>query len=209
MEKDITNEVIVVGDGGHAKVCIDLMLQMGIKVPYCIGMGNHDSCLNIPVLIGNDHIERLYSLGYRKAFIAIGDNKKRIKIGNLARECGYKLVNAISPQACISSSVSLGEGIAIMPGVVINADSVVQDLSIINTGAVVDHDCYIALGAHIGPTCGLAGGVRVDAGAFLGVGCKVIPNCLIGAFATVGAGSVVISNVKDDSKMVGIPAREI
>ena len=206
----MSTAIVVVGAGGHAKVCIELLQAMGESVAYCIGTDPAvEQCLGVPVLQGDEHLQYLYQQGYRRAFIALGPNRLRVKLGTLAQTLGYTLVAAISPHCVLSPSATIGAGVAIMAGAVVNADAVIGELAIINTGTSVDHDCRIGSGAHLAPQCALAGCVEVGQGAFLGVGCKVIPGVLIGANATVGAGAVVISNIRADVTAVGVPARTL
>lgn len=201
------NDVIVVGAGGHAKVCIDSLRAMGLHVAYCVGTDpSVRQCLGIDILIGDEQLNALRSTGYSKAFIAIGANKLRQKLATKAIEQGFTLVNAIHPHAIISPSATIGSGVAVMAGAIVNADCIIGDLAIINTGATVDHDCQIACAAHIAPQCALAGGVIVGEHAFLGVGTKVIPTIKIGRNAVVGAGSVVINSIDADTVCVGVPA---
>ncbi|RQT36242.1 acetyltransferase [Burkholderia contaminans] len=206
----MTQEIIVVGAGGHAKVCIELLHAMGERVGYCVGGDDSPAqCLGIPVLKGDENLEKLHREGYTRAFIAIGANKLRDRLAALALRLGYSLVNAISPSATISSSATIGSGIAIMAGTVINAEASVGDLSIVNTGATIDHDCRIGRAVHIAPQSALAGNVEVGDYAFLGVGSKVIPEVVIGKQAVVGAGGIVISDVSPGATVVGVPARQI
>ena len=52
--------VIVIGAGGHAKVCIEILRAAGFCVDYCIGRDDSpQSCLGIPVLIGDEHLATL------------------------------------------------------------------------------------------------------------------------------------------------------
>lgn len=204
--------IVVVGAGGHAKVCIELLRAIGEDVAYCIGAADSpdpDECVGVPVLKGDDNLERLRDAGHSRVFIAIGSNRLREHLANVAVELGYQLVNAISPQAIVSPTVRLGIGIAVMAGAVINADASIADLAIINTGATIDHDCEIGKAAHIAPQCGLAGNVVVGKSSFLGVGCLVIPEVEIGDQVTVGAGGVVISNIDSGTTVVGVPAKKI
>ncbi|MFT4060305.1 MAG: acetyltransferase [Legionella sp.] len=204
MKKDI----IVVGAGGHAKVCIELLHAMRERVSHCIGNeGSASVCLGIPVMQGDHHMKSLREEGYSRIFIAIGSNYLRERLATLALNYGYQLVNAISPQAIISPSTHLGLGIAIMAGAVINAQTRIADLAIINTGATIDHDCHVGRAAHIAPQCALAGNVLVGSQSFLGIGCKVIPEMAIGDKVIVGAGTVIISNIKNGETAVGVPAR--
>lgn len=203
------DELIVVGDSGHAKVCIELLRAMGHRIAYCVGVGDQEECLGIPVLRGDEHLPRLRAEGFGHAFVAVGINSVRRRLASVAKSHGFRLVNAVSPRASVSPSARLGEGVAIMAGAVINADTAIGSLAIINSGACVDHDCQIGDGAHIGPTCGLAGNVKVGSGSFLGVGCKVIPEIKIGIDVVLGAGTVVIRNVPDGGRAVGVPAKLI
>lgn len=205
----VRDSVIVLGDGGHAKVCIELLQAMGRTVDWCIGVSDASTCLGIPVLHGDDELVRLRADGYRLAFVAIGSNSLRHRLATMALDLDFELVNAISPLAVISPSARLGVGIAVMAGAVINADASIENLAIINTGACIDHDCKIREAAHAGPTCGLAGNVTVGPYSFLGIGTKVIPGVVIGANVVIGAGAVVINDIPDGVAAIGVPARKI
>lgn len=207
---NVSSKVVVVGAGGHAKVCIELLQAMGEEVVYCVGgTDSPDRCAGIPVLKGDENLVHLRESGYERLFVAIGSNKLRTRLAALAIEQGYKLVNAISPRAVISPTAHIGSGVAVMAGAVINAEATIGDLVIINTGATIDHDCQIGDAAHIAPQCGLAGNVVVGRQSFLGIGCKVIPEILIGENVIFGAGSVVIRDTGSNVVAVGVPAQAI
>ncbi|BAL22593.1 acetyltransferase [Azoarcus sp. KH32C] len=202
--------VIVIGAGGHAKVVIELLVAGGHVVDYCVaGPGSPDRCLGIEVLSGDHHLHELFANGWRSVFPAIGANHLRERVAGQAREIGFKLVSAISPFAIVSPSATLGNGIAIMGGAVINAEARIDDLAIINTGATVDHDCHIGTCAHIAPQCALAGNVEVGPRAFLGAGTVVIPGITIGTGSTIGAGSVVVRDIPSSIMALGHPAKPV
>jgi|GEM_PF-149524 len=200
--------VIVLGAGGHAKVIIEILRAAGYEVSYCVGGADSpEQCMGVPVLRGDNHLSELRQLGYSLLFPAIGSNAIRERAAAYAVNIGYELINAISPQAIISPSVVLGKGIAIMSGAVINAQSTLEDLVIINTGATVDHDCRIGFCAHVAPQCALAGNVTIGSGALVGIGTSIIPAITIGNQSLVGAGSVVISDIPSSSTALGNPAK--
>lgn len=207
-DQSSTKGLIIIGAGGHAKVIIEIFREMGEKVDYCVGdLDSPDTCLGVTVLKGDEHLSNLYELGYKKVFVAIGDNFIRRRLADIAGHMGYHLINAISPNAVLSPSARLGKGIAIMSGTIVQADSVIEDLAIINTGATIDHDCQIGQAAHLAPQCVLAGNVIIGKAALLGIGCKVIPGMQIGQNATIGAGGVVISHIPDQTIAMGVPAK--
>lgn len=200
--------VIVLGAGGHAKVVIEIVRALGYQVSYCVaGSDSPDDCMGVPVLKGDSHLPELRHFGHSLFFPAIGSNTIRERSTAHAVSIGYELINAISPNAIISPSLVLGKGIAIMSGVVINAQCKIDDLAIINTGATVDHDCHIGFCAHVAPQCALAGNVSIGSRAFLGIGTCVIPDVTIGDKSIIGAGSVVISDIPSSVTALGHPAK--
>lgn len=203
------DQLIIVGDGGHAKVIIDIIRHSTDYVIIGVTSGKTDNknIMNIPVIGSDEQLTDIFDNGVENVFIAIGDNKKRSDLAIYSRKIGFNLINAISKHTYISPNVELGKGIAIMPGVVINPDSMIGDNSIINTGSTIDHDCRISCNVHIGPGCNLAGKVTIGEGAFLGIGCKCIPGITIGPWSIIGAGSVIVNDVPPFSKVYGVPGK--
>jgi UDP-perosamine 4-acetyltransferase len=200
--------VVLLGAGGHAKVVIEAFRAVGDTVAHCIGgSADPETLLGVPVIHDENELARLRSEGFQRAFVAIGSNKVRDKLGAKLEALGFELVSIIHPRAWFSPSARMGRGAVVMAGSVVNACAVIGDLAIINTGATVDHDCVIGRCVHVAPQCALAGCVSVGERAMLGVGAKVIPGIRIGADATVGAGSVVVRDVNDAALVMGVPAR--
>ena len=145
--------VVVVGAGGHAKVIIELIQAQGCY--RVVGLIDADptprSVLGVPVIGVDRDLTRLRGSGVNKAFVALGDNRRRLAIGRDLEHIGFEIINAISRAAVISPSAQLGQGVAIMAGAVVNAATTIGDFAIVNTGALIDHDATIAEGAHIGP----------------------------------------------------------
>lgn len=204
-----TTEVVVLGSGGHAVVCIDILSDMGYVVVGVLGTADDDRPLQVPFLGDDDELPRLRDQGVRAAFVALGDNRARGRLMSLVRDSGMELVCAISPAAHLSPSVDLGVNVAVMAGAVVNAYGALGDGVIVNTGADVDHDADLAALVHVAPGCHLAGRVTIGEGAFLGIGCTVIPECRIGRWSQLGAGSVVVGDIPERVLALGVPAREV
>ncbi len=205
-----SNDIVLLGAGGHAKVVMEIFQAAGEKVAYCVANTPMETgtLLGTPVLFGErEPLEQLRRKGYSKAHVAIGSNRVRAKLFVQLKELGYTLASAIHPQSIISPTVTIGAGTAIMAGTIINASTVIGEGAIINTGATVDHDCRIGDFAHIGPQCGLAGNVSVGDHAFLGIGTKVIPKISIGENTNTGAGAIVVRDLPANGLAVGVPAR--
>ena len=201
--------VVIVGPGGHAKVVIELVRAEGkYRIKGCTGLGETGFVLgDVPILGTDSVLPAMLANGTKKAFVAIGDNRLRLRLLAQVSEMGFELINAISPNAVVSPSATLGRGIAIMSGAIINASTEIGDCAIINTNASVDHDCRIGTGAHIGPGSVLAGNVEIGCETFLGVGTCVIPGVRVGSRTIVGAGSVVVRDIPDGVTAMDVPAR--
>jgi UDP-perosamine 4-acetyltransferase len=203
-------KIIIIGGGGHAKVVADIFISQR-KFEITGYIDNHISesdrlIHNIPYLGNDSDLEKLRRLT-NFVFVAIGDCNLRNKIFNNLLQRNFSFVNAISPFANLSSTVKMGVGIAIMPGVSINADTTIEDNVIINTGSTVDHDNFIKTSAHIAPGCSLAGSVTIGACTFVGVGCKIVPGVTVGNNSIIGAGSVVVKSLPSSILAYGVPAK--
>src|SRR4029450_7614437 len=143
--------VVVIGAGGHAKVVVELIRAQGrYDVVGCTDPApERGDVVGAPILGSDDILPDLYAQGVRHCFVALGDNPLRMKVARRVASLGFELVNAISPNAIVSPTARLGHGVAVMAGAVINAATVVEDLAIINTHSVVDHDCQIGEAAHV------------------------------------------------------------
>ena len=78
-----------------------------------------------------------------------------------------------------------------------------------------DHHTYIAHGVHVGCSTLIMSGARLNGRSQVGERCWIGTSAVIkegvrvGADATVGMGSVVISDVRRNSTVAGVPARSI
>lgn len=185
------------GASGHGRVIKEIVEASGGVVRAFIDDNAALSCV-----AGLDVLRP--SAGLRPLIVSIGNNAARRRV---AERLGGPFGVAVHPAAVVSPSASIGEGTVVMAGAVINAGAVVGRHCIVNTGASIDHDCVVGDFCHIAPHAALCGGVHVGEETLIGVGASVIPCISIGRRCTVGAGAAVINDIKDNMKVVGIPAR--
>lgn len=204
------DKLVVLGGGGHAKVCIDIIITSGLyEIVGFLDKAKQESIQGICYLGDDTCLDELFSQGVRYAFVAIGNNRLRQKLNNNLIAHGYKLINAISLKSSISSTVKLGIGNVVMPGAIINADAVIGDGCIINTNASLDHECMISDFVHIAPGCSISGCVSIGEGTFVGTGTNIIDKIKIGSWCQIGAGSVLVSDIESNSLAYGVPARTV
>ncbi len=200
----------IIGAGGHSRVIVDIFKRRnGLETfkhfsadPWLGGQ---------PELVLSDTLERLLAFQSLVNYwhIAIGDPFIRRQKQELLLAHQFKLITAMHDQSTCAEQSDIGIGSSIMAGAVVNPYAIIGRGCIINTSASVDHDCVVEDYVNLGPGCRLAGGVKIGELSNLGIGALVIPNKTIGRGCVIGAGSVVISDIPDNSVAVGIPARII
>ena len=200
--------LLVIGGGGHAAVVIDVARSSGFDPIAVLDGGKSESTCNGVEVVGDDSRAADYlRSGVSDAIVALGDNKLRWTIGTRLRKLGFDFPQLVHPSAIISPSARIGAGTVVMPLVVINAGTTIGAFAIINSAAIIEHDCMIGDGAHIAPGTVLGGCVTVGELGFVGIGSAARPRSVIGDRTIIGAGSTVIGNVQSDTVALGTPAR--
>lgn len=90
-----------------------------------------------------------------------------------------------------------------------NANARIAEAVIVNSGAIVEHDCDIGRGVHIAPGTAPAGGVSIGEFSFIGVGSAIKEGIKIGRNCVIGAGSVILNDIPDEVMAAGVPAKII
>jgi len=203
MEKSY-KKLVLIGAGGHAKVCYDIAQKMEKWSEIIVLDDNSD----------NDYFDIAGSLNDTKKyvddsdfFVAIGDNETRMSMTKKLNELDASIVKLIHPQATIASNVTIEEGTVIMAGVVMNSATEIGKGCIINTSSSIDHDNIIGDFVHISPGVHLGGTVIVGEKTWIGIGANIINNLTIGRDITIGAGSLVIDSISKSGTYIGVPAK--
>ncbi len=92
---------------------------------------------------------------------------------------------------------------------VVNSGARIGKGSLVNTSAIVEHDCVVDDFVHIAPGAHMAGCVRIEKAAFIGIGATIIESVRIGESAIIGAGAVVLRDVAPFETVVGNPGRSV
>lgn len=189
------NRLLIIGAGGHGRVCADIAEKMKLWDEIVFADDNPPAEFPYPLIGGSD---TEWNGDY---FIGIGssaDREKLSKSGNL--------ITLIHPNAVIGKRVKIGSGTVVMAGVVINPDVVIGNNVIVNTCASVDHDCVIDDFVHISVGAHLCGTVHVGKHTWVGAGATVKNNVHICGACMIGAGAVVVKNITETGTYMGVPA---
>lgn len=208
----MAKEIIIVGAGGHGRVCADVAAAAGFAVK---GFADHNhelgDLINGIQCVANtfEDLQEHCKPGVMSLFIAITDNQLRESIYFKAGQIGFEVPSLIHPSAVISPHARIGRGTAVMPGVVINANASIGDYCILNTGSRIDYDVALADGVQISPGASVAGGVTIGTKSFVGTGAGIIPGITVGNGCLIGACAAVTKNVGHGERVAGVPAKPI
>jgi sugar O-acyltransferase (sialic acid O-acetyltransferase NeuD family) len=200
--------IAVLGAGGHGKVVADA--AMAIQDTSVVGFLDDDPALAGQTFLGLPVLGAILlwqELDIDAVVPAIGENRARREVVIRERARNATVATIVHPAAVVSRRANLGMGTTVLAGAIINADAQVGENVIVNTGAIVEHDCVIDSHVHIAPGCCLGGAARIGEGSFLGIGCRILPGLSVGRWCVVGAGAVVIRDVKGNTTVAGVPAR--
>jgi len=203
-EHPASNKLIIIGGGGHAKMCIDIIRQNKQFEIHGI-IDNHlpvgTTVLGVPV-IGNDNdLPNFFKRGILFAINGIGaaaTPSLREAIYLKIKQAGFIIPNIIHPRASIEPSAYMGEGNQIMANAAIGSDARLGNNIIINAGAVVSHDSIISDHASIAPGAILAGKVQVGKNTLIGMGVTVYFNTSIGKNVIIHNGCHVKTHIGND-----------
>ena len=120
-----------------------------------------------------------------------------------------KFTNLIHPTSIINSNVKLGKGLIIFMSSIISNDCTVGDFVSLQQYAAIGHDAKIGNWSHLNAYSFMGGYAELEEQVCLNTRATILPNNKVGNNATVGAGSIVLRNVKPNTTVFGNPAKKI
>ncbi|CAK0746630.1 putative UDP-N-acetylbacillosamine N-acetyltransferase [Gammaproteobacteria bacterium] len=203
--------MILLGGGGHAAVLWDILRQTGVNLLGVVAPGPPASlALAGLAWLGDDDAVAHYPPSQVSLVNGVGsvaETTARHAVFERFTADGYEFVSVIHPSAGVSTlEHTAGAGLQVTAGAVIGPHTRLGDNVLINTRAVVEHDCvvgdhcHVASGAVLCGACHLAHAIHVGAGAIVKQGVRV------GEHATIAAGAVVVNPVEPYALVAGVPA---
>ena len=118
--------------------------------------------------------------------VAIGNNAVRKKLMQQLTEAGYAVATVVHPRAFVSPIAVVGQVSAIMAGTIVGTEARLGMGSIVNCGAVVDHQATVEDFGHLGVNASMAGGTVLGRGACMQAGSA------LGYGVSVASGAVLL-----------------
>lgn len=140
---------------------------------------------------------------------ALGDPKWVRYYTDLIERKGGKFISLISPLASIGQNTQIEDGCIIPKYVVISPDVKIGKHTAIGVFSNIGHDVTIGECCHLGAYTFLGGRSIIGTQVTIHPRSNILPDKKIGDHSVIGAGSIVIKNVKEGETVFGIPARKI
>jgi sugar O-acyltransferase (sialic acid O-acetyltransferase NeuD family) len=206
--------VIILGAGGHARVIIEAIRLSGAAEIVAAIDSNpalHGTEMGgIKIMGGDNCIAALAANGATHFAVAIGSIGRtdlRAKLFALGIAAKLQPLTIAHPSAICSASATIGSGVQLLAGCIVNTQASIAPNVIVNCGAIVEHDCVVGMHSHIASGSCLCGGVIIGERSHIGARATILQGIRIGSRAVIGAGAVVVRDVEDDETVAGVPAR--
>lgn len=120
-----------------------------------------------------------------------------------------RYATVVHPTAVVPASCDVGPGSIVLASTVLTTAVTLGRHVVLMPGCVLTHDDVLSDFATVCARVALAGSVRVGAGAYLGAGCLVREHLSVGDWSVVGMGAVVLRDVPAAEVWAGTPAGPI
>lgn len=201
------HSLILIGAGGHAHSCIDVIEQLGIF--NIVGLiGTHEElqneCMGYRV-IGTDSDLPQLATRYKYAIITVGQIKSplvRHRLYEQALSLGFNLPAIISPTANVARNAIVEDATIVMHGAIVNAGANIGKNCIINTNSLIEHDSIVEDHCHISTGAIVNGGANIGSGSFVGSGSIIKEGVSLGRNCLVGMGVAVMHSYAENSTIL-------
>ena len=205
----MTRSIFIIGAGSHASVIVDVAKSKNLKINCLVDINSKKFKDEKKFGIDVKNLSFLKKIKKNSTvFLAIGENKLRKKYYEKYKNV-FNFINLISDSSQISKYSKIGEGNFIGPNVIINARTTLGNNCIINTASVIEHDVEIGDNIHICPSVTVAGNCKILDNCFIGMGSIIIDKIIIQKNVKLGAGSLVVKNLKSNNTYYGTPAKKV
>ncbi len=205
--KYLQEKVVLAGGGGHALS----LIEGAPPSVHFEGYLSPSESSSMPLQwLGDDAMAPILKMKYKFhiAFVYVGlpVMKKRRALINKYEDAGVDFISIIAPTSVVTANSSIAEGCAVLHRAVVNRAQLGRHV-VVNTGAIVEHDCQIGSNTFIGPGAVLGGAVKIGRDCFIGLGARIKNGVTIAPGVTVGMGAIVDRDLMEPGIYHGTPLR--
>jgi sugar O-acyltransferase (sialic acid O-acetyltransferase NeuD family) len=139
----------------------------------------------------------------------IGSPAAKMKVTDLIEKRGGTFQTLIHKSVIVFDHTKLEDGVILSPYCVVSNNCTIGKHSGLNLMCTIGHDAVIGAYCQLNSHCDITGHVKIDNSVFMGSRVSVIPKVSVCANTVLGAGAVVIKDIKEEGTYVGNPARRV
>lgn len=200
----IPHGLYILGCGGHARSVADVALAAGVYHLVFVdpdpaarsGITGFDTIAEVPT-----ELEAGFMI-----LPAVGSAEVRRRLCEHAAR--HRLATLVAPTATLGHGAVVGPGTFVGHHAHIGPYTQIGDGVIVNTGAIVEHDCVVGSYSHVSVNATIAGRCTIGEMAMIGAGAVLIDGVTIADDVTIGAGATVVCSLHASGTYVGTPARK-
>lgn len=206
--------LVIAGAGGFGREVCQLVHDINSVTPMWQLLGflddyNHSlDCLShYPPILGNLESYRSHD---RPAIVcAVAKPQSRARMVARLNELDAQWTTLVHPTASVGAGSTIGAGTILCRGATVTVDATIGEHVHLNCNSVVGHDARLGSLCTLSCFVDICGNVQLDDGVFLGSHASVLPHAHVESWATVGAGSVVVTRVLAGETVFGVPAKRL
>ena len=205
-------EIYIVGAGTYGEVMCELAEMLGYTVK---GFYDETEKKIDTLVMGVKVIDKFSNLenneiNGKNFIVAIGNNEARYNIMTEINQHRSITPTLIHPSAIISPSAKIGKGVYIQANAYIWTKVKIDDFCIISPNVVICHHTSIGKACLISNVSGVGASIRIKDKVFVGMGATIVTGLdVIGENSVIGAGAVVLKNLPPNSRVAGVPAKQL
>lgn len=191
-------KVLVIGSGGHAKSCIEVIERLKkFKIIGLIDKKVNKRIGKYKVLFNDKDVKKIKksSTNLVLGIGSVNNLKKRNIIFQRFKKLGFKFPKVISNNSTVSKNTTIGEGTIVFNHVLINTGSVIGKNCIINNKSLIEHDAIIEDHVHISTCVTINGNCKIGQNSFIGSRSVLKNDITIKKDSFVKMGSIIKKNL--------------
>jgi sugar O-acyltransferase (sialic acid O-acetyltransferase NeuD family) len=205
-----TQKLIIIGDSAFAEIAYEYftydseyeVVAFSVEQDFL----KRDTLFGLPI-VPLEKLERFYAPRDHHFFAAnvyTQMNALRTRLYLEAKRKGFTPASYISKKAFVWRNCQFGEHCFVFENNVIQPFVTIGSNVIMWSGNHIGHHSTIQSHCFVSSHVVVSGFVDVGESCFLGVNSTVINNITIGSRCLIGAGAIVVSDVEDEQKVVGV-----
>lgn len=164
--------LLIIGAGGHGRAVAEAAMLGREYLPVAFlddAVSPPAQIWGIPIWGSTEALATCHN-GVDAMVVAIGRNELREALHARVRAASFSLATVVHPAAVVSPTAEVGAGCALMAGAIVGTQARLGEGVIVNSAAVVDHDCTVGPFGHLGVNASMAGGTTLGRGAWMQAG---------------------------------------